>query len=114
MASSRVRARRSIRALEMPPACHRKIGSEAGVDETCSACKELAANRSKSHLRTQRFTKPSSGFGGFDERELPYGQNSLPALSPIGHGSNYEGHAPPRQEARGTVMAGNRRDCRGR
>ena len=87
-----------IRALEMPPASHRKMASEAGAGGACSACKEPAASRSRSHLRTQRFTKPSSVLAVFDERESPYGQNSPPALSPIGHGSNYEGHGPARQE----------------
>jgi hypothetical protein len=33
--SFRVCARRWIRALEMPPASHRKMASEAAVDGTC-------------------------------------------------------------------------------
>src|SRR5271156_3669121 len=73
----------------MPPASHRKMASEADAGGVCSACKQPAASRSKSQLRTQRFTKPS---GGFNARELPCGQSSLAALAPIGHGSNFEGH----------------------
>src|ERR1700674_4185550 len=50
---------------------------------------------------------PPAVLAVFDERESPYGQNSPPALSPIGHGSNYEGHAPAPSAAgeRVVVMA---------
>jgi hypothetical protein len=50
---------------------------------------------------------PPAVLAVFDERESPYGQNSPPALLPIGHGSNYEGHGPAWQGGkRGTVTAG--------
>src|SRR5450631_396388 len=88
--------RRWTRALEIPPANHRKMLSETAVAGVCSACKEPATSRSKSH-RTQRFTKPSSSFGGFVARESPCGQNSPAAVWPIGHRSNFEGHGPRRQ-----------------
>ena len=82
-------ARRSIRALEMPPASQRKIASASGVDGTGSAHRQPAASRSNSQLKTQRFKKPS---GGFAARVSPCGQASPAAESPIGHGGNFEGH----------------------
>src|SRR6202142_669071 len=62
---------------------------EGGGGGASPVSEEAAARRSKRQLRIKRFTMPSGGLGA---RISPCRQSSRAAVSPIGHGGNFEGH----------------------
>src|ERR1700722_822951 len=73
--------RRWMRALESPPASHKKTASKVGVVLASSAFTVPNASTSDKNVRTQRFTKPPA-FWRYDARELPLRQNSLAVMLP--------------------------------